>query len=113
MSSTAGPGLVYIQTDMNRRTFALTSAGAAASLPGAAAASRKGIVQLGFFRLRNSADGQAARVSDYLKNTVLPALQRNGIGPVGFFRNLMGGGEGPFVMALTAFPSLAGIDAAQ
>ncbi len=97
---------------MNRRTFALTSAGAAAFLP-AAATSKKGIFQLGFFRLRNSADGQMSRVSDYLKNTVLPALQRNGIGPVGFFRNLMGGGEGPFVMGLTAFPSLAGIDAAQ
>jgi hypothetical protein len=98
---------------MNRRTFTMTSAGAAASLPAAAATSRKGIIQLGFFRLRNSADGQAARVSDYLKNTLLPAFQRNGIGPAGFFRNLMGGGEGPFVMVLTPFPSLAGMEAAQ
>ena len=85
----------------------MTSAGAAASLPAAAAASKKGIFELRLFRLRNSADNQAPRVSDFLKNAILPAAQRNGFGPVGAFRNLIGGAEGPFIMLLTGYPSLA------
>jgi len=90
----------------------MTSAGAAASLPAAAAslpaaASKKGIFELRFFRLRNSADNQTPRVSDFLKSAILPAAQRNGFGPVGVFRNLIGGAEGPFIMLLTGYPSLA------
>jgi hypothetical protein len=92
---------------MNRRAFTLTSAGAAASVPAAAAASKKGIFELRFFRLRNSADNQAPRVSDFLKSAILPAAQRNGFGPVGVFRNFIGGAEGPFIMLLTGYPSLA------
>ncbi|MDP2998221.1 MAG: NIPSNAP family protein [Bryobacterales bacterium] len=95
---------------MNRRTFTLTSAGAAASLTAAAAAPKKGIFELRFFRLRNSADNQAPRVSDFLKSAILPAAERNGFGPVGVFRNLIGGAEGPFIMLLTGYPSLAALE---
>jgi len=96
---------------MNRRTFALTSAGAAAA-SGAPPASQPGIIQLTMVRLRNSADGQSQRISEFLKSVMAPAFQRNGVGPFGFFRNLIGGAEGPFVMTLAAYPSLAAMEAA-
>jgi hypothetical protein len=92
---------------MNRRTFALTSAGAAAALPAAPAASKKGIFEMRFFRLRNTTDNQSARVSDLIKNAIIPAAKRTGIGPVGAFRNAIGGAEGPFILLLTGYPSLA------
>ncbi|MBI4873418.1 MAG: NIPSNAP family protein [Acidobacteria bacterium] len=98
---------------MNRRTFALTSAGAAAAASASAAASRKGIFELRFFKLRNTAENQSQRLSELLRNAVLPAAQRAGIGPIGAFRNTMGGGEGPFVLLLMGFPSLAGMEAAR
>jgi hypothetical protein len=98
---------------MDRRTFTMTSAGAAASLPAAAAPAPKGVFELRIYRLRNSADNQVQRLSEVLKNAALPAAQRAGVGPMGFFRNLIGGGEGPFFMMLFGYPSLAGMEAAR
>jgi hypothetical protein len=95
---------------MNRRTFAWTSAATAAA--SAAPAAKPGIIQISLLRLRNSADGQSQRISELLKGVAMPAYQRNGIGPVGFFRNLIGGPEGPFMMVLVAYPSLAGMQEA-
>jgi len=91
----------------------MTTAGAAASMPAAAAPAKKGIFELRYFRLRNMAENQSQRVGDFLRNAVLPAAQRAGIGPVGVFRNVIGGAEGPFIMMLIGFPSLAGMEAAR
>jgi len=91
----------------------MTSAGAAAGPLGATAAPKKAIIEIGIFRLRNSPDGQSQRVAEFLKNTFLPGLQRAGIGPIGCFRNLLGGPEGPFILWMTSFPSLAAIESAE
>lgn len=82
-------------------------------MPAVAAPARNGIFELRYFRLRNSAEGQLQRLTEFLRNAVLPAARRAGIGPVGCFRNMMGGPEGPFILTLIGFPSLAGMEAAR
>lgn len=94
---------------MNRRAFTVASAGAASASLASAAGPKRAILEMGLYRLRNSADGQTQRVTDFLRETLLPALRRAGTGPVGCFRNLMGGPEGPFILWITSYPGWAAI----
>jgi hypothetical protein len=96
---------------MNRRRF-LNSA-ALAPLAGAAAqgaTTRPCIYELLYFRLRNGS--QVQRTNDFLGKHFLPAAQRIGAGPVGFFNALIGE-QSPFVLALISFPSLAAFETAM
>ena len=47
-----------------------------------------------------------ARTTDYLRKGFLPAAQRAGIGPVGFFNSVVAP-ESPFILSLVSFPAFA------
>lgn len=78
----------------------------------AAEAQGNSIIELRYIRMRNTADDQMRRTTDFLKNTAVPALKRAGAGPLGFFSSVIAP-ESPFILALASFPSLAALEAAR
>jgi hypothetical protein len=58
------------------------------------------------WRLHNSEEGQAKRVSSYLESGLFPALIRVGAKPVGAFGNLIGQ-DGPYFVTVVQYRSLA------
>src|SRR5260370_15623801 len=92
---------------MNRRN--LIRGVAALPMPAPAAKPMTAIFELRYFRLRNGA--QIRRTSDFLSKYYLPAAQRLGIGPLGFFNALIGE-QSPFVLSVTSFPSLSAMETA-
>jgi hypothetical protein len=58
--------------------------------------------ELRYFRLRNGK--QVERTMEYLGRGWLPASQRSGVGPNGFFNALVAHGN-PFVLTVTSFPT--------
>ncbi len=67
------------------------------------------ILQLTKLRLRNSADNQRARCTDFLGNKVMPAAQRAGAGAMGFFASSIAP-DTPYLLALISYPSLAAME---
>src|SRR5450756_1997377 len=63
-------------------------------------------LELKTWRLHNSEESQASRVSTYLESGLFPALLRAGAKPVAAFSNLIGP-DGPYIVTLTQYPSLA------
>jgi hypothetical protein len=97
---------------MTRRAFLpAAGAGVAAGYAAAADAARNAILELRRIQLRNSGDNQRQRNTDFLKLQVA-AFQRAGVGPVGVFANTMAP-DGPFLLVLVSYPSLAGMEQAQ
>ncbi|MGH9719241.1 MAG: NIPSNAP family protein, partial [Bryobacteraceae bacterium] len=92
---------------MNRRYF-LTAATWAA-MP-ARAATKNATIELRYFRLRNGS--QAERSQAFLAKHFLPAAQRAGAGPLGFFGSVVAE-QSPFVLAVVSYPSMAAFDAAS
>jgi len=88
---------------MNRRNFVSASASAGLAAAGASAAAKASFFELRYFRLRNGS--QVQKTNDFLSKTYLPAAQRAGVGPVGFFGSLIAE-QGPFALVLSAYPSL-------
>ena len=78
----------------------------------AATPAKKSIIELRYMRMRNTAENQMQRTSDFLKNTAVPALKRAGVGPLGFFTSVIAE-ESPFVLALATFPNIAAMEAAR
>jgi hypothetical protein len=93
---------------MNRRN--LIAAAAALSVPATGAPAKNAIYELRYFRMRNGT--QIQRTSDFLAKFYLPAAQRMGIGPVGFFNALIAE-QSPFVLSLTSYPSLSAMETAM
>src|SRR5215471_6542028 len=93
---------------MNRRN--LITAAAALSVPAPGAKSKNAIYELRYFRMRNGA--QIQRTSDFLSKYYLPAAERAGAGPFGFFNSLIGE-QSPFILALSSYASLAAMEAAM
>src|SRR5438105_755880 len=62
--------------------------------------------------MRNGNENQLQRTSDFLSKASVPALQRAGIGPLGFFASVIAE-ESPFILALATFPSLAAMETAR
>ncbi len=79
---------------------ASASAGLAAAPLSAAA--QNAFFELRYIRMRNG--NQTQRTSDFLSKCWLPAAERLGIGPAGFF-NAVIGEESPFILMLTSYPS--------
>jgi hypothetical protein len=73
------------------------------------AAPKGAILDLRFYYLRNSADQQMQRTSDFLEKHASPALKRAGIPPLGAFANLIAPG-GPFLAVLTSHSSMAAME---
>ncbi|MBI3208337.1 MAG: NIPSNAP family protein [Candidatus Solibacter usitatus] len=90
-----------------RRSLLAVPAAAAASA--APSASSPAILELRTFQLRNGADGMVQRTSDFLSKSYSPALARAGGKLNGAFSNLIAP-NGPFVMALSSFDSMATLD---
>lgn len=96
---------------MTRRKL-VTTAGGVALAAASAAASNPMILQLTKLRLRNSADNQMARCSEFLGKAFLPAAQRAGIGPTGFFASLVAP-DTPYILVLASYASLAAMETAS
>lgn len=96
---------------MTRRKSLLTvPAAAAASMP--AADKPRSILELRYFQLRNSHDGQVQRTGDFLRDSYMPALQRAGGKVQGAFANLIAP-DGPFVLLLSSFAGMGAMEAAM
>jgi hypothetical protein len=93
---------------MNRRKFlnAASAAGVAAGASAAAPPAKNAIYELRYFHMRNGSQGQ--RTSEFLSKTLMPALERAGAHPAGFFGALIAP-QSPFVLALISYPSLAAV----
>jgi hypothetical protein len=95
---------------MNRRTF--FSAAAVTGLAGQAAAApaKKAIMELTYIRMRNNEHQQNSRTRDFLTKSVVPAMKRAGIGPIGLFSNTIGP-DSPTILMLASYPGLAEMEA--
>lgn len=78
----------------------------------AAPPAKKSIIELRYIRMRNTADNQMQRTTDFLKNTAVPALKRAGAGPLGFFAGVIAP-ETPFILSVATFPGMAAMEAAR
>ena len=63
-------------------------------------------LELKTYRLHNSDEAQAARVSTYLESGLFPALTRAGAKPVAALANLIGA-DGPYFVSIVQYASLA------
>jgi hypothetical protein len=96
---------------MTRRKSLLTVPGAAAaSMP--AADKPRSILELRYFQLRNSADGQMQRTGDFIRDSYMPALERAGGKVQGVFTNLIAP-DGPFLYMLSSYPGLGAMETAM
>lgn len=95
---------------MTRRAFLPAAAGAAAA-GGASAAETpsRAIIDMIYFYLRNNADNQRRRLTQFLEKTAVPSLRRFGTGPVGVFSSSIGP-DTPFILMVTSYPSLSAMD---
>ena len=67
--------------------------------------SQNTFLELKTWRLHNSQENQAARLSEYLQNGLSPALSRAGAKIAGAFANVIGQ-DGPYYVTLCEYPSL-------
>ncbi len=82
------------------------------ALPLNAAESKKAIIELRQFQLRNTVDGMGSRTIEHLGKSYLPALRRAGSGPVGMFSSVISP-DSPYVLVVSSFPNLAAWDEAH
>lgn len=94
---------------LSRRMFMSTLAAAA----GLEAAAPKGaILELRTYQLRNNSANQMTRISDFIEKQAIPAGKRAGGTVAGVFANLIAP-NGPFVLLINSYPSLAAMEATQ
>src|SRR5437870_2682730 len=94
---------------MTRRAFVPAALSTAATTASAADDSPKpAYLELRRYQLRNSADNQRQRTTEFLRLQTA-ALQRAGAGPVGAFGSSIGPNT-PFLVSLIAYPSAAAIE---
>ena len=94
---------------MNRRQFTKSGAGVLLSSSMKGAPAKRSVLEMRYLKLRTGADNQMQRASDFLAKGALPALQRAGGGPVGFFASVIAP-ESPFILTVAQFPSLAAME---
>jgi hypothetical protein len=73
------------------------------------AAPKGAILDLRWYYMRNNADQQMQRTSQFVEKHALPALKRAGIPSLGAFANLIAP-DGPFLLLVTSHPSLAAME---
>jgi hypothetical protein len=74
------------------------------------AGSKNSFIELVWFRMRNTGANQVQRTHDFLGKHYLPAAQRAGAGPIGFFTGLVAP-AGPFVLCVLGHTSWEAIHA--
>jgi hypothetical protein len=89
---------------MQRRQFVRAAASAGLAAAPAAAAQQNALLELRYYHMRTGS--QTQRTADFLNKHFLPAAQRLGIGPLGFFGAVIAEGS-PFILALSSYPSAA------
>jgi hypothetical protein len=89
---------------MQRRQFVGAAASAGLAAVPASAAPQTAFFELRYYHMRTGS--QTQRTADFLSKHFLPAAQRLGIGPLGFFGAVIGEGS-PFILALIGYPSAA------
>jgi len=89
---------------IERRQFVKAAASAGLAAMPAAAAPQSAFFELRYYHMRTGS--QTPRTADFLGKHFLPAAQRLGIGPLGFFGAVIAE-ESPFVLALISYPSAA------
>jgi hypothetical protein len=87
---------------MHRRQFVGAAASAGLAAAPVAAAQQNAFFELRYYHMRNGS--QTQRTSDFLGKYFLPAAQRLGIGPLGFFGAVIAEGS-PFILSLVSYPS--------
>src|ERR1051326_5458620 len=92
---------------MKRRTFVSASAAAGLSAAPPAEPTHPSFFHLLYFYMRSGT--QTERTSQYLSQVFLPAAQRSGLAPVGFFSPILGE-RSPFMLSLASYPSLAAME---
>jgi NIPSNAP len=98
---------------MTRRSVLYSAAGlGAAESSSAQSPQKRAIYELRYLQLRNSSDMQMQRLSDFLKQTWIPAMDRSGAPALGVFTNFIAP-NGPFLLTLTSFSSLAALETAM
>src|SRR5947199_5012352 len=96
---------------MNRRKFLAGSTAAGLSIAAAAdGPPRNSIYTLYYYYMQNGT--QVERTTAYLRDTVLPAARRNGLGAVGFFSPVIGE-RSPYILSLASWAGLAGMEASH
>lgn len=81
-------------------------------MPASAADTKKKILELRLLKMRNTQDGMAQRLNEYLSKALVPALQRAGVTPVGAFNSLVAA-DSPFVLLLTQYDGMAAYEEAD
>jgi len=113
--------LRYSGSIMNRRQFPLAAAAAGGALLSSSSmsaaaqstsSSKTAIIELRYYHLRNGADNQRQRLSEFLAKQQLPALKRAGAVSMGVFGNTIGE-KGPYLLQVSSYASPAAlVDAA-
>jgi hypothetical protein len=96
---------------MQRRTFVAGGAGipATAMMQTANPSASPAILELRWFRLRNTTDNQRGKLADFLGKTMIPALRKAGAGPVGLFSATIAP-EAPFLLMVAEHASPAAFE---
>lgn len=82
------------------------------AMPVGAAESKRSIIELRQFKMRNTLDGMGARTIDHMSKSYLPALRRAGSGPVGLFGSLISQ-DSPYVLVVSSYPGISAWDDAR
>lgn len=67
------------------------------------------ILEMRYYRLRNTLDNQRGRLSEYLGKALVPALRRAGAGPVGLFSSTIAP-DAPFLLLVAQHSSLGAFE---
>lgn len=67
------------------------------------------ILEMRYFRLRNTMDNQRGRLSEHLGKALIPAMRKAGAGPVGLFASSIAP-DAPFVLLVAQHASLAAFE---
>jgi hypothetical protein len=93
---------------MTRRKF-VPALAAGGSLLSSAQSKAPSIYEIRTILLRNTADNQRGRLTDFLQHAAAPAFARAGIAPCAYFASMIAE-ETPFVMTIATYASLAGME---
>lgn len=95
---------------MQRRIFLAASAAASSAIAFEPSQKKSNsIVELRYYKMRNTPDAMVKRTNDFLAKAYLPALQRAGVSKVGFFGNVIGENS-PLVLQVSEYASLAALE---
>lgn len=67
------------------------------------------ILELRYFKLRNTTDNQRGKLSEFLGKAAVPAMQKIGTGPVGIFASSIAP-EAPFFLMVVEHPSISAFE---